>query len=82
MSEQTSPRLRHRGHDALIALLAVLASAVLVLWAWNTIAVELFQAAKIGFKHALAFEAAIVSAIVAPVLIARRLLSRAANAAR
>ena len=38
---------------------ALLVGALLPLWAWNTVAAELLGAPPAGFRHALAFAAAI-----------------------
>ena len=38
---------------------ALLVGALLLLWAWNTVAAELLGAPPAGFRHALAFAAAI-----------------------
>lgn len=37
---------------------ALLGGAIVLLWAWNTIAVDLFAAPVVGFRHALAVEVA------------------------
>lgn len=61
---------RHRG--AVRFLVGVLLGSVVVQWAWNTIAVELFQAPVIQFRHALAFQAFVVALTVLSAVTARR----------
>ncbi len=46
----TRPFISH----SLIAVGTLLVSAVVVLWAWNTLAPELFGLAAIQYKHSLA----------------------------
>jgi hypothetical protein len=59
---------RHGGRDlvrrfaGLIA--AILIGAVLLLWAWNTVATELLGAPQAGFRHGLAFAAAVAGVAV------------------
>jgi len=57
MTNRGNERLHRHGHRALISLGFLLLAAVLVLWGWNTLAVDLFGAPVAKFKHALAFEA-------------------------
>ena len=57
MTNKTNERLYRHGHRALIPLVFLLLAAELVLWGWNTMAVDLFGAPAAKFKHALAFEA-------------------------
>ncbi|HEY5597468.1 MAG TPA: hypothetical protein VIK47_01570 [Kiloniellales bacterium] len=73
MHEPTSGRLRRWSHGVLAILLTVFASGVLLLWAWNTIAVGLFQAPAFAFKHALAVQAAIASLVAQSLVLARHL---------
>ena len=52
--------LEHKGHSfgkaaIMIAIILAVGSTV-VLWSWNTLAVDLFEASAIKYKHALAFE--------------------------
>lgn len=58
---------RRTGAILLAALAALAAGGVALLWAWNTVAVELFAAPAIGFRHAFAAElaVAILAAIAA-----------------
>lgn len=71
MTDRKEKRPHRWGHATVMILLAVLLSGALMLWAWNTIAVELFQAPAIRFKHALAFQAAIAALTALPVVVAR-----------
>lgn len=59
---------------AVAALFAILfAGGVLLLWSWNTVAVDLFDAPAAQFKHALALEL-FIAAIVMTVGTALRLV--------
>ncbi len=74
MSEPTAPDSKrpHRwGHALLTATVVILLGSAALRWGWNTVAVDLFQAPAITFKHALAFEAAIAALVAVPFLIAR-----------
>lgn len=73
MNERTHA-FRRRGHAILMAALFFLVSGALLLWAWNTIAIELLQAPAIRFKHVLALQAAVTALAALPVLVARYLL--------
>ncbi|HEY7607805.1 MAG TPA: hypothetical protein VIF14_01125 [Alphaproteobacteria bacterium] len=54
-------RLRRAAAATLaIAGIALLAGAAMT-WAWNTLAVDLADAPRVQFKHALAFEAALAA---------------------
>ncbi len=52
--------LEHKGHrigvTAIVIATLLLISSMIVLWSWNTLAVDLFQASVIKYKHALAAE--------------------------
>jgi hypothetical protein len=61
-------------HPALVALvLACLAVGigVLLLWGWNTIAVDLFHAPRAKFRHALAAEGVLLAGLALNALLAR-----------
>ena len=72
MSDASIARPRHWGHAAVVVALTILLGGVLMLWAWNTIAVDLFQAPVAEFRHALAFEAAIAALAALPLVLLRR----------
>jgi hypothetical protein len=72
MTDRSYP-LRRWGRAALMASLFLLVSGALLLWAWNAVAIELFDAPAIRFKHALAFQAAFAALATMPLLIARYL---------
>jgi len=72
MSETSNARPRRWGHTAAVVALTILLGGVLMLWAWNTIAVDLFQAPEAKFRHALAFEAAIAALLALPLVLLRR----------
>lgn len=71
MTDRKENRPHRWGHATVMILLAVLLSGALMLWAWNTIAVELFQAPVIRFKHVLAFQASIAALTALPVFVTR-----------
>jgi hypothetical protein len=52
-----SYRQNRHFRTALIAVTTLLTAAVLLLWAWNTLAAGLFGLGTAQFKHALAGEA-------------------------
>ena len=59
---------------ALVALLLI--GGVLLTWAWNALAVDLAQAPRLQFRHALAFEAAFGALIWLAISAARLALPR------
>lgn len=65
MTNDTQARRHGRLRRAATAVLGIAAIALLagaaITWAWNTLAVDLAQAPRIQFKHALAFEAALAA---------------------
>ena len=71
MIDRAILRRARRHHGAVGFVVSVLLGSVVTLWAWNTIAVELFQAPVFQFKHALAFQA-VVALIVLTAVSARR----------
>lgn len=73
MPEHGKIRVRRWGHSALVTLLAVVGGGVLLLWAWNTLAVDLFGLPAARFKHALALEAGIAALTLLPLGLARAL---------
>ena len=72
MSDANIANPRRWGRAAAVAALAILLGGLLMLWAWNTIAVDLFQAPAAKFWHALALEAAIAALVALPYLLLRR----------
>jgi hypothetical protein len=73
MIDRTTEHPRRWGHAALIVLATLLVAGVMMMWAWNTLAVDLFQAPDIRFKHVLAFEFAIVALTALPFVTLRQL---------
>jgi hypothetical protein len=72
MIDHATPHPRRWGHAALIVLATLLVGGVMLLWAWNTLAVDLFQAPEIRFKHVLAFEFAIAALTALPLVLHRQ----------
>jgi len=67
--ERTSRRF---GHRVLLYGGAAGLWAILLLWAWNTLAVELFAAPPMGFRHAVAAETLIALPLVMLAAFVRR----------
>jgi hypothetical protein len=63
---------RALGRHLIGLAVAVLAVALLLMWAWNGTAVELMGAAPAGFRHALSL-AAVIAGIAALTVAAGRL---------
>jgi hypothetical protein len=49
----------------ILGLLAVLSAGVATVWAWNAVAVELFAAPAVRFRHVLAVQTAIATTVIA-----------------
>jgi len=47
---------RHHGRSIVAAVALLFAGAFVVVWSWNSIAVDLFAAPAIDFRHAVAAE--------------------------
>ena len=62
---------RRWGHAALMIALTVFVAGAFMLWAWNTIAIELFNAPAIGFKHIVAFQGATAALTALPLVVMR-----------
>ena len=69
MTDRKQKRPHRWGHATLIILATVLVAGIAMLWAWNTLAVDLFQAPAIGFKHVLAFQFAIAALTALPLVV-------------
>ena len=65
---------RHSGKRMMLAMAGLFLIAVILLWGWNTVAVDLFGQEPMLFKHALALELLILG-IAALVAIAWRIMS-------
>lgn len=74
---------RHAGRAGrlVIALAALAAAAGVLLWGWNTLAVELLSQPAMRFRHAVALELIVLALAAAP-LIARRLVAAYTPACR
>jgi protein-S-isoprenylcysteine O-methyltransferase Ste14 len=57
--------------NVIVFLTALVVVGMVLLWAWNTVAVGLFSAPVAQFKHALAFEMGIVALFAIPRLLWR-----------
>jgi hypothetical protein len=64
MSEINQAWPRRYGAPAVVAAAAYIVGAAVILWAWNMIAVDIFSAPSIAFRHAFAAEAAISAVAV------------------
>ena len=56
MTDNHQNRFHRYGARALSVIALLFIGGVLILWSWNIVAVEHFQAPVIRFKHALAYE--------------------------
>ncbi|HZO00876.1 MAG TPA: hypothetical protein VFB93_06725 [Burkholderiales bacterium] len=57
--------------NVIVFLTALVVVGLVLLWAWNTVAVGLFSAPVAQFKHALAFEMGIAALFAIPRLLWR-----------
>jgi hypothetical protein len=73
MSDWTTRGFGPRARAALVVALAGALGGVLMLWAWNTVAAELFGAPEIRFKHALALQAGVAGLAALPLALFRKL---------
>jgi hypothetical protein len=66
---------RRRSHDTakrtLLAIAVFMAGSILLLWSWNTLAVDLFQFPEARFKHAVAFAGLMAGGFLFPLFVAR-----------
>ena len=76
MTDHRTLSARSLAATVVAAAAVLLVSGVLMLWGWNTLAVELFQAPEAQFRHALAAEALLL-ATTALCLVAFRFGRRA-----
>ena len=60
--DHTKLPARHK-KQLVILILAMLAGAVVLLWGWNILAVDLAGLPRVQFKHAAAFVLSVASAI-------------------
>lgn len=73
MTDRLQRPYRRWGHAALVIVITVFIAGACMLWAWNSIAIELFGAPPIGFKHVVAFQVAIAALTALPLVLARQL---------
>ncbi len=75
MTAQTKPKAPSRWHRLAVRAVGLfslgLIAGVLILWGWNTLAVQLFQAPLAQFKHAVAAEVLVASLVAICVAAAR-----------
>jgi hypothetical protein len=65
----------HWGHRVMVLAITALLAGTALLWAWNTLAVELFGRSEVGFKHVAALLAAL-TAVPAYAIALLRMLTR------
>lgn len=71
MSEHHRRRTYGAAKAALVAIAVFMAGSMLLLWSWNTLAVDLFQLPEARFKHAVAFGLLIAGGFLLRVFVAR-----------
>lgn len=54
MSENHQNHTRGKAKSIIIGIAVLLTASTLLLWSWNTLAVDLFQLPEAQFKHAVA----------------------------
>lgn len=73
MNEVGLRRSRRYGTAIVVTLAGLTAGAAVILWSWNTFAVELFAGPVIRFRHAVALEFGFLVVASAIALLARAL---------
>lgn len=76
MTDPRTSRLRRTTHAAAAVAGALVAGAVVLLWAWNGFAVDILQAPALSFRHALALELLLLAGAAAPALAVRLFAAR------
>ena len=71
MSSQHQRWTHGAAKTAFVAIAIFLAGNILLLWSWNTLAVDLFQLPEARFKHAVAFGVLIAAASMFRICVAR-----------
>ena len=71
MSEHHQRRTFGTAMTTLIAITIFIAGSIILLWSWNTLAVDLFQLPEARFKHAVAFGLLIAGAFLFRFFVAR-----------
>lgn len=65
---------RRRSHDTakrtLLTIAVFTVGSILLLWSWNTLAVDLFQLPEARFRHAVAFAGLITGGFLLPRFVA------------
>ena len=76
MTDHRTHRVRGLAAAGAVVAAGLLVAGVMMLWGWNTLAVELFGARQAQFRHALAAEALVLSTATLA-MMAMRLWRRA-----
>ena len=71
MSEHHQRRTYGAVKTIIVAITIFMTGSILLLWSWNTLAVDLFQLPEARFKHAVAFGLLIAGAFLFRVFVAR-----------
>ena len=61
MTQKVNIEYHSIGKRLLIGTAIVIVSGIAVMWAWNTLAVDLFQLPAVKFRHAFAAELLLIS---------------------
>lgn len=71
MTEHHHRRIHGAVRTTIVAIAIFIAGSIMLLWSWNTLAVDLFQLPEAHFKHAVAFGVLIAAAFMFRVSVAR-----------
>ena len=71
MSERHQRRTYGAVKTIIVANAIFMAGSILLLWSWNTLAVDLFELPEARFKHAVAFGVLIAAAFMFRFFVAR-----------
>ena len=71
MSEHHIRQAHGAVKTTIVAIAVFLGGSILLLWSWNTLAVDLFQLPEARFKHAVAFGGLIAAASMFRFFVAR-----------
>ena len=71
MSEHHKRQTHGAVKTTIVAIAIFIAGSLMLLWSWNTLAVDLFQLPDAHFRHAVAFGGLIAAAFMLRLFVAR-----------